>query len=456
LVTLLSFSRKFATVFESDTQSDTLFKTDRMILLNNGCSRSDIKVTPSNWDMPADKAPAKLIAQKWKIYYRYYDPVFKDDPEKWGMMIQVRGMNEIKDLVKRQAATKVLIETEIETLDQKLYNPITGKYHVFAEKVEDIIPATLFIDALKKATAMLQCVPRMMDDIQCAIRGIETAAGKLFDQTLHKPYLSLKISQVSRKHIVYIFAQCKKDNENFSVNRQNKYRSYLMMLYKQLVKIEAVEHNPINDIPVEKGAIKKIKQLFTETEMLLIDTNLKAWDYFFWRYMRIFHRSGSRTSELTRLKPEKVSLESQEFVVLVKKGNQYIEQVRPIPDDILHLWIEVMDQTKHGQFLFSENFLPGIKQIDKSWVERRWDKYVQGYPEEWADEKLRRENCLYIKKTFYVLKAQNTDAIDRLVDLDHAAAADGHTNTTTTKNHYALGHNRRKLEKLKRTEVPFS
>jgi hypothetical protein len=303
---------------------------------------------------------------------------------------------------------------------------------------------------------MITCVPRMKEDIVCVIKKLEEASGKLFDKTYHKPYLALKISQVSRKHIVYLFEQCKKDNANFSVHRQNRYRSYLMMLYKQLVKVEAVEHNPINDIPVEKGTVKKVKQLFTDTEMLLIDTNLRAWEYHFWRYMRIFHRSGSRTSEMLLLKPEKVSLEAQEFIVLVKKGRNYVEQIRPIPDDILPLWIEVMNECRPGQFLFSEYFKPGTKQIDKTWLERRWTKYVMGYPEEWEDEKLRRENCLYIKKTFYLLKSQNTDAIDRALDLEHAAAADGHTNTATTKNHYAVGHDRRKLEKLKRTEIPFS
>jgi site-specific recombinase XerC len=428
-----------------------------MITLRNGCSRSEIVVTPSNWNTLPEKASAKLMVAKWRICYRYYDPAFKNNPDKWGQQFQIKGgINAIKDLATRQAAVKVLIEHEKDLLDEKLYNPVTGKYHVVTCSIEDILPSTPFIEALKKAAGMLICVQRMMDDINCAIRGVEAAAAKLFDQAAHKPYLGLKINQVSRKHIVYIFEQCKKDNKKFSINRQNKYRAYLMMIYKQLVKLEAVEHNPIVDIPVEKGTIKKVKQLFTKTEMLLININLKAWDYHFWRYMRIFHRSGSRTSELTRLKPDKVSLESQEFVVLVKKGKQYVEQVRPIPDDILPLWIEVMEETKHGQFLFSEFFKPGLKQIDKSWVERRWDKYVQGYPEEWKDEKLRRENCLYIKKTFYLLKSQNTDAIDKALDLEHAAAADGHTNTTTTKNHYAIGHNRRKLEKLKRTEVPFS
>jgi site-specific recombinase XerC len=427
-----------------------------MILLNNGCSRSVITVSPINWNTPAEKAPANLIKKRWKIYYRFYDPAFKNDPAKWGQMIQVTGMNSIKDLAKRQAATQILLDAEKERIDEKLFNPITGKYYVVAQTVEEILPSTPFIDALTKAAGLIKCVDRMMEDIMCVIKRLETTSAKLFDKGYHKPYLGLRISQVSRKHIVYLFEQCKKDNEKFSVHRQNRYRAYLMMLYKQLVKVEAVEYNPINDIPVEKGTIKKVKQLFTATEMLLIDTNLKAWEYHFWRYMRIFHRSGSRTSELTRLITDKVSLESQEFIVLVKKGRNYVEQVRPIPDDILPLWIEAMEEAKPGDYLFSEYFKPGNKQIDKTWVERRWAKYVQGYPEEWKDEKLRRENCLYIKKTFYLLKSQNTDAIAKQLDLKHAAAADGHTNTTTTKNHYAIGEGRRELEKLKRTEVPFT
>jgi integrase len=372
-------------------------------------------------------------------------------------MIQIRGMNDIKDLVERQEATKVLIQDEKDKVDEQLYNPITGQYHeATGQTIEEITKDAPFIDALQKAFKMLQGVPRMLDDIRNIILHINTAAGKLYDTSWQKPYSGLKISQVSRKHVVYIFQQLKKDRPGFSTDRQNKYRSYLMMLYKQLVKVEAVEHNIINDIPVEKGAVKKVKQLFTPTEMLLINTNLKAWEYHFWRYARIFHRSGSRTSEMTRLKMDQVSLESQEFIVLVKKGPQYVEQVRPIPDDILHLWVEAMEEAKPGDYLFGEYFKPGKKQIDKFWVERRWAKWVMGYRDEWENEELRRENCLYIKKTFYLLKSQNTDAIDKAIDIEHAAAADGHTNTTTTRKHYTPGHDRRKLEKLKRTAIDFS
>lgn len=432
-----------------------------MIHLKNGCARSSINVTPSNWDVDINKASQRtitsLIKKKWKIYYRYYDPVFKKDSKKWGWLVQIKGVNDIKDLVQRQAATKVLIEDETEKVDEQLYNPITGQYHTVAgQTIEEITKDTPFIDALQKAHKMLQGDPRMLDDIRNIVIHINTAGGKLYDTSWQKPYSGLKISQVSRKHIVYIFQQLKKDRPGFSIDRQNKYRSYLMMLYKQLVKVEAVEHNIINDIPVEKGAVKKVKKLFTPTEMLLINTNLKAWEYHFWRYARIFHRSGSRTSEMTRLKIDQVCLESQEFIVLVKKGAQYIEQVRPIPDDILPLWIEAMEEAEPGDFLFSEYFKPGKIKIDKFWVERRWTKWVMGYREEWEDVALRRDNCLYIKKTFYLLKSQNTDAIDKAIDLEHAAAADGHTNTTTTRKHYTPGHDRRKLEKLKRTAIDFS
>lgn len=72
----------------------------------NGCSRSEIKVTPANWQ--TNRASVK---KNWKIYYRYYDPATKGTKD-WGKMIQIRGMNDDKDLQSRQATTKFLLEQE--------------------------------------------------------------------------------------------------------------------------------------------------------------------------------------------------------------------------------------------------------------------------------------------------------------------------------------------------------
>jgi hypothetical protein len=85
-------------------------------------------------------------------------------------MIQFRaGINEIKDLANRQAATRTALETISDLIDVRLFNPITNRYHVNPEGIQEVTPDTLFIDALLKAWCMLKCVPLMMDNIRCVI-----------------------------------------------------------------------------------------------------------------------------------------------------------------------------------------------------------------------------------------------------------------------------------------------
>lgn len=426
-----------------------------MIYYSNGCHRSEIKVTPANW-----KTARASIAKKWKIYYRYYDPAYKGDPTRWGKMFQIRGMNDDKTLAGRQATTKFLLEQETEKLDQG-FNPVTGQYYTPPEqnKLEEITPSTLFIKALEGASKMITVSPAYMGDIKCIIKGMDEAAGKLYDKTWQKPYAALKISQVTRKHIIYMLQQRKKDYE-FSAYRQNKYRTGLMILYKALVAIEAVESNIIKDIPVNGDYAHKKRELLTSSEQIIIDTNLKSWDYPYWRYMRIFHRSGSRSTELAQLKKDggakdgKVNLEAQEFTVLIKKRRKWIWDVRPIPDDVFHLWREVWEETKQGEYLFGSGLKPGPLKMGPDNPSKKWKKYVKNAPGKF--DPFNKGWGLGINKDFYGLKAHNMDKIDEQEGIELAAGAAGHADTKMAKKHYLPGHEKRQLEKLKKTKVEFA
>jgi integrase len=415
----------------------------------NGCARSEIKVTPSNWN--TRKASCK---KKWKIYYRYYDPVFKGT-DLWGKQIQIRGMNDKKDIVGRQAKTKILLADEIRMLDEQGYNPITNTFYTASNGmvIEEITPSMPFIEALRKAHPMLTCCEEMKIDVGRIIEALEAAAGKLYDQTIQKPYISLKVSQVSRKHYIYLFKQCGKDNPNFSAYRQNKYRTSLMMLYKKLLAVEAVEADPISSIPIEKTGVKKKPKLLSETERLIIDTNLRAWDYPFWRYMRIFFRSGCRSSELLDLKPMHVDIEAQEFTITVRKGKEYREDIRPIADDVLHLWVELLEEARPGDYLFGTSFKPGSTRQYRDAPTKKWNKYVTNDPGQY--DPLGQGWGLGIKKQFYKLKHLNADIIAGKIDIKAAAAADGHADIATTKKHYAINEEVRERERLKRTRVDF-
>lgn len=436
--------------------------------LNNGCARSEIAATPQNWDIDiataSERTIKNILKKEWQVYYRYYDPAFENDPDLWGKKFPIRaGLNRIKDLAQRQVAAKALIEGEKDKIDNQLFNPITGKYYTLPETVEEITPSMPFIDALKKAMHLVSAVARCKADIKSAITGIDGAAGKIYDKTYQKPYSALKISQVTRKHLVYIFQQCKKDNPRFSANRQNKYRAYLIMLFKELVRVEAIDVNPANDLAIDYTHVKKKRVILTDAEALIIDINLKAWDYYYWRYMRIFYRSGSRSTELLSLRTENVNMNRQEFTLTVKKGKQYKEEVRSIPNDALPFWIEVMEEANPGDYLFSVGFKPGKRHIGEDNVDKRWKKYVKDDPQpvpaelpkdrrKWAKRKF---VPLGIKKDFYSLKHKNLDLIEIELGKKAAQKAAGHTSERTTAI-YTIGAEQRDRDELKNITIDFS
>lgn len=100
-----------------------------------------------------------------------------------------------------------------------------------------------------------------------------------------------------------------------------------MILYKILLEQDAVENNPVKDIPKQRS-IQKIKRVLNHEERLKIDKHLKEVDPDYRRFIHIFFHSGSRKKELVRLKVSDVNLETQVFKLLIKKGRQQREVLR--------------------------------------------------------------------------------------------------------------------------------
>lgn len=400
-----------------------------MIDLLNGCSRSVFSVIPANWK--TSNAPTN---RPWCIHFRFYDP------SKKVKQVKIQGMNRISDLKGRQEATRILLDRLTELIDVEGFNPITGQYMREAQPGE-ITELTHFGAALQGAFDMISVSPAMKANIKSALGRIKAAAGKLFDNVLQRQYGDLRISQVRRKHLVYILQQIRKDHPTFSAYGYNKYRGYLLMLFKQLLIIEAVDSNPAKDLPIEKHVFRK-RVLPTPSEMMIIDTNLKTKDYYFWRYVRIFFRSGSRNTELLSLKNDHhVDLERQEFTIMVKKGRHYREDTRVITDDVMDFWREVLDETPPGQYLFSTFFKPGPVRIGNDQPNKRWKKLVK--------------QDMGINKDLNSLVNLNADRIDELKGLKYAAAMRGHADESMMKKHYAVGHEKRVREELKGLRVDF-
>ncbi|MDF2189334.1 tyrosine-type recombinase/integrase [Paraflavitalea sp. CAU 1676] len=407
----------------------------------NGCSRSALTVTPKNWNTKRATA-----SEPWRITYRFYDPAFKDTP-KWGHQSQLRGMNEWSTVEDRQKATKHLLAEELDRLDKQGWNPITRQYMAPADEIleYEIRPDTLFIQALEAARNRVVAVHQVKLDIKSVIKGVAEAAGQLVETKFRVRYDELPICEIRTKHIKYILDRCEKNNPNWSNSRYNKYKAYLSMLFRELLTIEAIDGNPARDIPTRKKT-KKVRAILTIEEQLKIDAHLKSKCYNFWRYMQIFYRSGSRTTEMLSLrKNNKINLKKQEFIVLIKKGKEYTESVRPIPADVLTLWQEVWDQAAAGDYLFSVNLAPGPTTIRPEQIGRRWARHVKAPVD---------RGGLNIDKDFYSLKHLHTDNVAAMFDIETAQAATGHT-TAGMAMVYAVGEKQRKLDKLKKTVVGF-
>src|SRR5579862_3055238 len=95
------------------------------IYLPNGCSFSQPIVFPSNW-----RSERASVKKPWYIKYRFHDHDHKDAFPK-GKQVAVRGMNNQRYWLARRQATEILLAYEMDLLQVKGYNPITGKYSPF-------------------------------------------------------------------------------------------------------------------------------------------------------------------------------------------------------------------------------------------------------------------------------------------------------------------------------------
>jgi hypothetical protein len=287
----------------------------------------------------------------WRIYYRFYDPRFTHPKQ----VAIASGINRIKDLKQRQHAVRALIEQETTLLDSG-YNPFDGNMPDYKNDLSMSAPSRRlpFCEAIEFGAGKVQAVKGTMIDIRSVVRGTLKAAKALNID-------SIPISDVSRRHIKQILEYLRETNPRFSNHRFNKYRAYLSRVFRELIEMELIDSNPVRDIA-------KAKETFSMRETLSADelaklAELKTIAPAFYRYIAIFFYSGSRTTELFRLKYEDVDLSKQEFRVLVKKGNSYREDIRVVTDDALEHWNELMETGKAGMYVFSRGLRPGRDQI---------------------------------------------------------------------------------------------
>lgn len=401
-----------------------------MLQLTNGCACSEPSVFPKNW-----KTVTASVKQPWRLQYYFYDPVFKDTDKYPYFVIIKGGINRFHTLPERREAVHLLLSELKYALEVEGYNPITGISIKPQEAHYEIAPTTPLLLALEAAKKRLKCAPSTLSDIASVLKGLEVAAQGL-------NYARLAITDISRKHIVAMFYYLSEHNKKFSDKRQNKYRAYLLMLFKELKKTETISVNPLQEIEKEKVIKSEPRQILTDKERILVNNHLYKTQYNFWRLTQIFFHSGGRETELLSVQGKNVDLQNQTYKVLVKKGKEYRWVIKIIKDIALPLWIELMKSCSVEDYLFSKELVPGIKQIRTDQITRRWHRHVK--------------MKLGITSDFYSLKHLNTTETVEFLSDEDAAKMNAHASTAMVVNIYDVNRSARQNERLKKINNKFA
>lgn len=479
-----------------------------MIYLPNNCRCSNLTVFPKNWDLKGASCDVD-----WYISYRFYDPtVLTPEGKIKPKLCIIKRMNAYRTVSERRDAVRTLIKNELNNLQNREYNPITGAMNgdipnkppaLFSSApvpipapsggrdeveygapliqvipgtsitvtVEDFEPSAPFIRGLWAGYTRLKYDKYVMTDIRSIIHGVEAASLSL--NIAHLP-----VSAISRKHFILIFDACAALNSRFSIKRRNRYRDYLMSIFNELVAMEAATHNPLKEVPI---ALEKSEDsvpddddesgLLTEDERRRISEHLYANCYAFWRYIQLFYHSGARTTELLRLKESYIDLKKQRYRTLVKKRKVWTWVWRPIKDVAVDLWKEILQECKelhermssHGVdlFVFSEGLRPGTTSIRKDTIGRRWSRWVMKPP----IVRGRKTNGLGINKKFNQLRHLSaTELMDALTQdwavirkaEKEVAELTGHTDSTMLQKVYDKRNETRKADRIKSVKSKFA
>ncbi len=405
--------------------------------LQNGCSRTEVFISPKNYKSIKTKAQ---MPKYWFVECRFFDPQFS---EKYPSGFQCRRKFSGSDLKELKAAAEIYKEELEHHLDTRNYNPITKSY--MADRGGGLHPNIGFVEALEKTHEILKKsykTEHHAKQVRCCIARIKKMQYAARVEHLH-------ISEVRTFHIKNLL-----EAMNLTDSVYNKFRTYLMSLFKELVQYGCVETNYIRDIS-KREETAKVRRILTDERFDLVFDYLREKHPTFFRYAAIFHYSGARSSELMRLKKKDVDFDNREFRVLVMKGRKQIWETKAIIPAAVPFWRSLLDEaTEDDQFLFSRLQKPGKVEVNPRAITLRWNRCVKK-SEEIKDA---AGNVVKITEDFYSLKHLFLDKLDKLsteapiIDINLAQGAASHKSNRTT-GIYTVGRKNRAVEQLKKLKL---
>lgn len=385
----------------------------------NGCYYTTPSVNPKNWK----SGGSKLIQKDWQIQYYFFDPEYADT-KPYGKAVAVRGMNHCKDLHKRREITQLIINDEIDAMNQG-YNHFTSLYMVDESIKYGILhPELTFITAFRIAHSKIKASPRYLESVSYGIDHIEQAAIKL-------KMTKILISKLKRRELKLMLDTC-----NLTDDGYNRHKCYLSTLFNELVEYECCDHNLTRDIR-RKQIEKKVRRIYTSDELKMVFSHLKKTDYHLYRFAYIFMLSGSRITELLRIKKNDIDIDNQEYTIIIKKGSLNTEVKKVILKESMNLWMELMAEAGPDDFIFSDQLAPGPKHKKRAYITQKWKRQVK--------------DALNLEPDLYSLKHSLLDSLP----LDLASKMASHTSSNTTAI-YRVNQEKRDREVLKNLQIKFN
>jgi integrase len=381
-------------------------------------------VNPKYW-----KSGGKtLLDIPWRIQYYFYP---KEGKRK---LVVVKGMNNIMLLTIRRELTKYIMQDVIEE-NKNGFNPIIKQFvHEKFDEDTELNPHLHFITAFRIAITKIQCSEKHRKQIEWSINRLDKKVDAL-------QLRNVVIGQLKRRQLKQLLEACDLSGHNY-----NKFLVYISRLFGELLEYECCENNLVRHIRKRK-IIKKQREILEPKDHKAVMSYLHANHYEFWRYAKIFLFSGARTSELFRLQIKDVDIQNQEYKILIMKGNRSQEVTKVILKEVIPLWVELMKNAQHNDYLFAKRLKPGKEPILPNQITKRWYRLVK------KSDRIKDENGVALKITadFYSLKHSLLDVLPEDVAMQMAS----HTNSKTTSL-YRVNAEKRRREELKKLRIDDS
>lgn len=405
--------------------------------LNIGCSRTEVFISPKNYKTLKAKS---TMPKYWFVECRFFDPTFT---EQYPTGFQFRKKFSGLDLPSMKYTAEVYKEEMESQLDTLNYNPITKEY--MSDGSCDLYPGLLFIDALEKTHKKLKLVYKTehhSKQVQWCINRIKKVQYQARVDTL-------RISEIRTHHVKNLL-----DKMNLTDSVYNKFRTYLMSLFKELSQYGCVDSNYIRDIS-KREENTKIRRILNNDKFDIVFKYLQENNPEFFRYASIFFYSGARSSELMRLKRSEVDFENREFRVLVMKGRKQSWETKAIVPAAVPFWKHLLEESLYDdEFLFSHFQCPGETKISGRAITQKWNRLLKK-----SDKILDQDgNPISVTEDFYSLKHLFLDKLDQLsnnapiLDINLAQGAASHKSNRTT-GIYTVGRKSRAVEQLKKLNL---